>query len=105
MFLLLLVVLIVIAAISLDQKITKSRLKKIEVKRSQPGDFNDIYFTSLSKHYSYCFILWSIIAAIAIAISPLSLSLKYAAIFLFIIINFFIFFKFSDNNFNAKGHI
>lgn len=105
MFLLLLVVLIVIAAISLDQKIKKSRLKKIEVKRSQPGDFNDIYFTSLSKHYSYCFILWSIIAVIVIAISPLSLSLKYAAIFLFIIVNFFIFFKLSDNNFNAKSHI
>ncbi len=105
MFLLLLVVLIVIAAISLDQKIKKSRLKKIEVKRSQPGDFNDIYFTSLSKHYSYCFILWSIIAAIVIAISPISLSLKYATIFLFIILNFFIFFKFSDNNFNAKNHI
>lgn len=105
MFLLLLVVLIVIAAISLDQKIKKSRLKKIEVKRSQPGDFNDIYFTSLSKHYSYCFILWSIIAVIAIAISPLSLSLKYLSIILFIIVNFFIFFKLSDNNFNAKNHI
>lgn len=109
MFLLLLVISIIIAAISLDQKIKKSRLKtrlkKIEVKRSRASGANDLYFTSLSKHYSYCFILWSIIAAIAIAISPLSLSLKYAAIFLFIIINFFIFFKFSDNNFNAKGHI
>jgi len=105
MFLLLLIVSIMIAATSLDQKIKKSRLKKIEVKKSNPSGANDLYFTSLSKHYSYCFILWSIIAAIAIAISPLSLLLKYVSIILFIIVNFFIFFKLSDNNFNAKSHI
>ncbi|MFZ9470582.1 MAG: phosphate ABC transporter permease subunit PstC [Rickettsiales bacterium] len=61
-------------------------------------------FVSHSKDYSYCFILWSIIAIIAIFLLSKLIILKIILASLAILLNYFLIKYLFNKNFNAKKH-
>ncbi|MFZ9180814.1 MAG: phosphate ABC transporter permease subunit PstC [Rickettsiales bacterium] len=61
-------------------------------------------FVSHSKDYSYCFILWSVIAIIAIFLLSKLIILKIILASLAILLNYFLIKYLFNKNFNAKKH-
>lgn len=61
-------------------------------------------FVSHSKDYSYCFILWSIIAVIAIYLLSQTILLKIILAIIAISLNYFLIKYLFNKNFNAKKH-
>ena len=61
-------------------------------------------FVSHSKDYSYCFILWSVIAIIAIFLLSKFIILKIILASLAILLNYFLIKYLFNKNFNAKKH-
>ncbi len=89
------IILSIIAAYFLNNKIKNYRLKNFKYKA----------FNSLAKHYSYCFVLWSIFTTFIIILSPLSVAIQCLIILLFLGLNFFIIINLQSKSFNAKKHI
>ncbi len=85
---------IIILSLILNKKIKKSRFKRRDQK-----------FNSLAKYFSYCFILWSLLATIIISITPLTIYIKIITITLFYALGFFLLKNLQQKNFNAKKHI
>lgn len=92
-------VLMVVLAILLNYKITGLRFA------AQRANNNKLRFNSLPIHYVYCFILWSLISALAISFFPIS---KFGKFFLLLALSGAIFFLIKSlfkKNSNAKKHI
>lgn len=85
----------IISALIVNYKIKKQRFSKNKLTR----------YNSLPKHYSYCFILWSIILIALTFLTPISMLNKLLLSSLFLIINFILISFAYSKNFNAKNHI
>ncbi len=85
----------IISALIVNYKIKKQRFSKNKLTR----------YNSLPKHYSYCFILWSIILIALTFLTPISMFNKLLLSSLFLIINFILISFAYSKNFNAKNHI
>jgi len=83
-----------ILAFALNRNIKNSRLKASRKAR----------FTSLPIHYTYCYILWSLIFALAIIFSSFSSFAKQALLAFFLAGNFFLIKIFYRKDFNSKKH-
>lgn len=62
-------------------------------------------FSSLPIHYSYCFILWSLIFVALVAFAGFKDIFQYIFIASFLLINFFIIKKLYNQGFAAKNHL
>jgi phosphate transport system permease protein len=62
-------------------------------------------FNSLPIHYVYCFVLWSVIFASAIIMTPLEDFTKKILLAIFLLGNFFLIKFFHDRGFNSKKHV
>lgn len=91
---------VIVIALILNNKIKNYRQQAIANKTVSKRDF-----TSLTKHYSYCFILWSLFTSLVIIISPLPILAKYITIAVFFALNFYILYNLQGKNFNAKNHV
>ena len=98
-FILLSTTLIAILAIYLGRNIKKLRLE------SQSKNAKKLRFSSLPIHYIYCFVLWSVVIAAALILSPASLTGKSIIFTVFAIIIFFLSRFAFEKNFNSKKHI
>lgn len=62
-------------------------------------------FSSLPAHYSYCFVLWSVVLILAISFADFSKTINYIFSGILILISFFAIDYFFQKNFNAKNHL
>ena len=111
-FLIFALILTVVLAIFLNRNIKNLRLN-IQIKNQNNGQNNGqkkdgnkkARFASLPIHYSYCFILWSILFAILICALPVPEIAKYFLIIAIFAGNFFLTKHFFGKNFNSKKHV
>ncbi len=94
-FLLLSIVLILLSAIKL-----KSNIKSLRQESQKK-----LRFSSLPIHYIYCFVLWSVIGAILLAFTSISLAAKTILIIIFLAALFFLTYRLYQKKFNSKNHI
>ena len=85
---------IVISAIVINNNLKKQRINFSAKQR----------FSSLSRHYSYCFILWSVVLFLTLLVTNFVFFTKILLIFLIIFANFFLIKFLFKRNFNAKKH-
>lgn len=85
---------IVIMAIVINNNLKKQRINVASKQR----------FSSLSSHYSYCFILWSLILFLTFFATNFAFLAKILLIFTIIFANFFLIKFLFKKNFNAKKH-
>ena len=85
---------IVISAIVINNNLKKQRINFASKQR----------FSSLSSHYSYCFILWSVILFLILLVTNLVFFTKILLIFVIIFANFLLIKFLFKKNFNAKKH-
>lgn len=84
--------------------ILKSNIKKLRLE-SQLKTNKRQRFNSLSIHYVYCFVLWSLIIIIATSATSFSFTVKNLVLIAALIANFFIVKFFYNKNFNSKKHV
>lgn len=86
-------------AINLGRNIKKLR------QESQIKNSGKLRFNSLPIHYSYCFVLWSLLISVAIALAPFDLVLKLAVLAIFLSAAFFLTRQLYQKKFNSKNHV
>lgn len=87
-------------AIFLVAMIVNYQIKKQRFSRNKI-----IRYNSLPKHYSYCFILWTVVLIVTVFSSSFSQLNKIFLSSAFLIINFVLISIAYNKNFNAKNHI
>ena len=85
---------IVISAIVINNNLKKQRINFFGKQR----------FSSLTSHYSYCFILWSVVLFLILLTTNLVFFTKILLIFAIIFANFLLIKFLFKKNFNAKKH-
>jgi phosphate transport system permease protein len=100
--------LLLISSLVLRSKIRNHRTKNCQ-QLLVSQTVKKLLFTSLISHYIYCFILWAIIAIIAIFLLPFQASQFFSYKILLIIIALSLIFLITNfaynKNFNAKNHL
>lgn len=94
-FILFSLVLILLSAIKL-----KSNIKSLRQESQKK-----LRFSSLPIHYIYCFVLWSLVAMILLALTPLNLAAKITLVTVFLVAIFFLTYRLYQKKFNSKNHI
>lgn len=87
--------LIILLSVNLNRKIKKFRA-------SQDAS---VRFSSLSVHYTYCFVLWAVIFAVIIVVTGLNIILQSFLIITLLSAVFLLIKHFHNKGFNAKNHI